>query len=110
MQVTNRKELSMMTTRSMLAAVMFAAMAATGTAALADSASATGQVTKIDSEAGKVTIKHGPIKAMDMSDPMTMVYQVKDPAALKAIKSGDNVKFDLDHDTSGYVVTHIEKK
>lgn len=76
----------------------------------AESASATGQLTKIDTEAGKVTIKHGPIKALDMPDPMTMVYRVKDPAALKALKTGDNVKFDVDQDTSGYVVTRIEKK
>ena len=45
-----------------------------------------------------------------MPDPMTMVYRVKDPASLKSVKAGDNVKFDIDHDSSGYVVTRIEKK
>lgn len=80
------------------------------TAALAESATADGQLQKIDSAAGKVTIKHGPIKELDMPDPMTMVYRVKDPAMLKAVKAGDNVRFGLDHDNSGYVVTHIEKK
>jgi hypothetical protein len=29
---------------------------------------------------------------------------------LQAIKAGDAVKFDLDEDTSGYMVTRIEKK
>jgi Cu(I)/Ag(I) efflux system periplasmic protein CusF len=81
-----------------------------GAPAFATSATATGQVKKIDADAGKVTIKHGPIKALDMQDPMTMVYQVKDPASLKPLKPGDNVKFDVDQDTSGYVVTRIEKK
>jgi len=95
--------------KATLAAVMLAALTFVPSAR-AHSASATGQVTKVDGDAGKVTIKHGPIKTMDMPDPMTMVYRVKDPAELKALKAGDNIKFDLDHDTSGYVVTHIEKK
>ncbi|WP_247424410.1 copper-binding protein [Bradyrhizobium sp. 139] len=81
-----------------------------GPSAFADSASATGQLTKVDADAGKVTIKHGPIKALDMPDPMTMVYRVKDPAALRALKAGDNVKFDVDHETSGYIVTRIERQ
>jgi Cu/Ag efflux protein CusF len=78
--------------------------------ALADSATATGKVQKIDNATSKVTIKHGPIKALDMPDPMTMVYPVKDPAMLKAVKTGDNVTFDLDHGDSGYLVTRIQKK
>src|SRR4030088_3133914 len=78
--------------------------------ALADSAIATGKVQKIDNATSKVTIKHGPIKALDMPDPMTMVYPVKDPAMLKAVKTGDNVTFDLDHGDSGYLVTRIQKK
>ena len=80
------------------------------TAAWAESATADGQLQKIDNAAGKVTIKHGPIKELDMPDAMTMVYRVKDPAMLKTVKSGDKVHFELDRDNSGYVVTHIEKK
>jgi Cu(I)/Ag(I) efflux system protein CusF len=80
------------------------------TAAWAESATADGQLQKIDSAAGKVTIKHGPIKELDMPDAMTMVYRVKDPAVLKAVKAGDKVRFELDHDSGGYVVTHVEKK
>ncbi|MGT2503226.1 copper-binding protein [Bradyrhizobium guangxiense] len=100
----------MKTVRHTLAAAAFAVAALIAAPAMAESANATGQVTKVDDEAGKVTIKHGPIKALDMPDPMTMVYRVKDPALLKSLKAGDNVKFDIDHDTSGYVVTRIEKK
>ena len=74
--------------KATLAAVMLAALTFVPSAR-AHSASATGQVTKVDGDAGKVTIKHGPIKAMDMPDPMTMVYRVKDPAELKALKAGD---------------------
>jgi Cu(I)/Ag(I) efflux system protein CusF len=79
-------------------------------AALANGATATGKVQKVDNAAAKVTIKHGAIKALDMPDPMTMVYQVKDPSMLKAIKAGDDVTFDVDHADSGYVVTRIQKK
>ena len=80
------------------------------TAARAESATADGQLQKIDSATGKVTIKHGPIKELDMPDAMTMVYRVRNPAMLKAVKAGDKVNFELDHDSSGYVVTHIQKK
>lgn len=100
----------MKTARHTLAVAAFAVAALIAAPAMADSASATGQVTKVDDGAGKITIKHGPIKALDMPDPMTMVYRVKDPSSLKSLKSGDNIKFDIDHDTSGYVVTRIEKK
>jgi Cu/Ag efflux protein CusF len=96
--------------RQTLAAAAFALTTLIAAPALADSASATGQVIKIDGGAGKVTIQHGPIKSFDMPDPMTMVYRVKDRASLKSLKAGDSVKFDVDHDTSGYIVTHIEKK
>ena len=34
-----------------------------------------GQVTKVDESAGKITIKHGPLKKFDMEDGMTMVFR-----------------------------------
>ena len=46
--------------------------------------------------AGKITIKHGPIKKFDMDEGMTMVFRVQDPAMLKAVKAGDKVKFEAD--------------
>jgi Cu/Ag efflux protein CusF len=50
----------------------------------AQSAMVNGQVTKIDESAGKITLKHGPIKKLDMEDGMTMVFRVQDAAMLKA--------------------------
>lgn len=79
-------------------------------AAFAESATADGEVRKVDAASAKITIRHGPIQAFDMPDPMTMVYRVKDPTMLKAVKPGDKVKFDADHDSSGFVITRIEKK
>jgi Cu/Ag efflux protein CusF len=49
-------------------------------------------VRKVDKEQGKVTLKHGPIKNLDMP-PMTMVFTAKDKAMLDAVKPGDKVKF-----------------
>jgi Cu(I)/Ag(I) efflux system periplasmic protein CusF len=68
-----------------------------------------GQVTKIDESAGKITLKHGPIKKLDMNEGMTMVFRVQDPAMLKQVKVGDKVRFDADRVNGKYTVTKIEK-
>ena len=53
---------------------------------------AIGEVRKVDMAQGKVTLKHGAIKNLDMP-PMTMVFVVKDKAMLDGVKLGDKVKF-----------------
>lgn len=68
-----------------------------------------GQVMKIDEPAGKITLKHGPIKNLDM-ESMTMVFRVKDPAMLKSVKVGDNVKFEAERVDGAITVTRIDKK
>ena len=68
-----------------------------------------GQVTKVDESAGKITLKHGPIKKFDMDDGMTMVFRAAAPAMLKTVKAGDKVKFDADKVNGQFVVTKIEK-
>ena len=68
-----------------------------------------GQVTKIDESAGKITLKHGPIKKLDMDEGMTMVFRVQDPAMLKQMKVGDKVRFDADRVNGQITVTKIEK-
>ena len=68
-----------------------------------------GQVTKIDESAGKITIKHGPLKKFDMNEGMTMVFRAGDPAMLKAVKPGDRVRFVPDRINGQFTVTKIEK-
>lgn len=68
-----------------------------------------GTITKVDTSAGKITIKHGPIKKFDMDDGMTMVFRAQDPAMLQAVKAGDKVKFDAENVNGQFVVTKIEK-
>jgi Cu(I)/Ag(I) efflux system protein CusF len=75
----------------------------------AQSELADGLVTKIDSSANKITIKHGPMKKFDMEDGMTMVYRVQDPAMLTAVKAGDKVKFEAEHVNGQFIVTTIQK-
>jgi len=70
-------------------------------------AMAEGEIRKVDKDAGKLTIKHGPIPSMDMP-PMTMVYRVKDPAMLDKVKPGDKVKFLAEKVGSAFTVMRIE--
>jgi Cu/Ag efflux protein CusF len=65
-----------------------------------------GDVRKVDKDAQKITIKHGPLKNLDMP-PMTMVFRVKDAAMLDAVKQGDKVKFVAENIGGQFVVTEI---
>ena len=96
--------------KAMINAVAAAALTAvTGGALYAQAATIDGQVTKIDASAQKITIKHGPIKKFDMDEGHTMVFRAQDPAMLKAVKSGDKVKFDAEKINGQFTVTKIEK-
>ena len=66
-----------------------------------------GEVRRVDKEAKKLTIKHGPIPNLNM-DPMTMVFHVKDPAMLEQVKAGDKIRFQADKIGGNYTVTRIE--
>lgn len=66
-----------------------------------------GEVRKIDKDAGKITLKHGEIKNLDMP-PMSMVFQVKDKALLDKVKAGDKVSFTADKINGQYTVLSIE--
>lgn len=76
--------------------------------ALAQAALTEAEVRKVDKTTGKITLKHGEIKNLDMP-PMTMVFGVPNKALLDTVKAGDKVKFAADKDASGqYVVTSLE--
>jgi Cu(I)/Ag(I) efflux system periplasmic protein CusF len=95
-----------MNVRKLILASAFALAVASPTAAQGDMVD--GQVTKVDASAGKITIKHGPLKKFEM-DAMTMVFRAADPAMLKAVKAGDRVKFEADKINGQFTVTRIEK-
>ena len=89
------------------AALAAAIMLAIPTAVLAQASMADGQVTKVNAAENKITVRHGPIKSLDM-DAMTMVFRVKDPAMTKQVKAGDKIKFQAEKVGGAFTVTKIE--
>lgn len=67
-----------------------------------------GEVRKVEKSQGKLTLRHGELKALDMP-PMTMVFRVKDAAMLEGLNVGDRVRFDADKVGGAYTVTAIRK-
>ena len=66
------------------------------------------EVRKVDKDAKKVTLKHGPIKNLEMPG-MTRVFQVKDAALLEKFAVGDKIMFTAEQQQGAYVVTSVEK-
>ena len=91
------------------AALMAAFLLLTASMALAQASTVKGEVRKIDETAGKITLKHGPIKSLDMDEGMTMVFRVQDPAMLKQVKVGDKVEFEAERAAAGITVTKMQK-
>lgn len=67
-----------------------------------------GEVTKVDTEQGKLSIKHAAIPNLGM-DPMTMVFKAADPAMVKKLKAGDKINFTADKVNGQLTATKIEK-
>lgn len=100
----------MLKMKSLMAAAFMAMAAVAGAgAAAADPEMVEGEVRKVDESAGKITIKHGPIKKFDMAEGMTMVFRAGNPAMLKQVKSGDKIRFEADKVNGQFTVTKIEK-
>lgn len=66
-----------------------------------------GEVRKVDKQGKKITLKHGPLKNLDMP-PMTMVFQVTDAAMLDKVKVGDKVRFVATNPGGKFTVTEIQ--
>ena len=82
---------------------------ATAAPAAAQSADmADGEVRRIDRDAGKITLRHGEIKSLDMPG-MTMVFKVEDLAMLDKVKAGDKVRFTADKINGSYTVLTLER-
>ena len=95
-----------------LAAGLFApAVAQQAGSAGASTPSATelaeGEIRKVDKSAGKITVKHGEIRNLDMP-PMTMVFGVKDAAMLDKVKQGDKVRFRATSEGGKFTITEIQ--
>ena len=86
----------------LIAAGSAASMAQTPTKDMAEA-----EVRKVDRDARKVTLKHGPIKSLDMP-PMTMVFQIKDVSLLDKLVAGEKIRFSAEQQQGAYVVTAVE--
>ncbi|MDQ8732613.1 copper-binding protein [Bradyrhizobium sp. LHD-71] len=96
-----------MTARLKLLAVSTAITLGVSSVAFGQAATVDGSVEKIDQAGGKLTLKHGPIKNLDM-DAMTMVFRVQDPAMLKKVKVGQKVRFEAGRVNGQITVTRID--
>jgi Cu(I)/Ag(I) efflux system protein CusF len=70
--------------------------------------SATGVVQQLKPEQSKVKIDHDPIPALGWPK-MNMYFRVKDKAVLENVNPGDKVRFEMEKDAKGLVITRIEK-
>ena len=66
-----------------------------------------GEVRKIDTDAKKITLRHGDIPNLEMTG-MTMVFRVQDPELLGKVKPGDKVRFTADKVDGALTVLSIE--
>jgi Cu/Ag efflux protein CusF len=112
MKRQRQHEETSMKIQTLLAALAIAvAMDSPPAAAMAQTADdyVDGQVTKVDPSAGKITIKHGPLKKFDMEEGMTMVFRAQDPEALNKVKPGDRIRFVPERINGQFTATKIEK-
>ena len=65
------------------------------------------EVRKVDKEAGKITLRHGPIASLEMP-AMSMVFRAKDPAMLDRVKEGDKVLFKAEKIQGALTVTDLQ--
>jgi Cu/Ag efflux protein CusF len=67
-----------------------------------------GEVRKIEPEQGRITLRHGEIRKLEMP-AMTMAFRVRDRSVLNGLAVGDKVRFDAEKIDGQYVVTVIAK-
>ena len=67
----------------------------------------TGVVTKVDRAGGKITLKHDPIKSLNMP-AMTMAFGVKDEAMCDKVAKGKKVEFEFVKKGQQFVITSIK--
>jgi Cu/Ag efflux protein CusF len=67
----------------------------------------TGVVTNIDRAAGKVTLRHEPIKSLNWPS-MNMAFAVKDKAMLDSLAKDKKVQFEFVQEGDQFVITSIK--
>jgi Cu(I)/Ag(I) efflux system protein CusF len=65
------------------------------------------RVVKVDVPRGKVTLKHAPIKSIQM-EAMTMPFKVREGVRLDKLRPGDQVRFSVALQDDELLITRIE--
>jgi Cu/Ag efflux protein CusF len=73
----------------------------------ASAALAGGEIKKVDKEAGKLTIQHGPLTNLNMPG-MTMAFKVQEPSMFDQVKAGDKIRFHVERINGAITVTKLE--
>ena len=68
-----------------------------------------GELVRINTAEGKITLRHGPIPSLDMDGMSGMVFPLANPAMLAGLKPGDQVIFEADRVNGRITVIKISK-
>ncbi|AUN95813.1 copper-binding protein [Pseudazoarcus pumilus] len=90
--------------------IAFAAGALIASTAIADAhlPKVDAEVRRVDAAQNKLALRHGEIPNLDMP-PMSMVFQVADPALLDGLKPGDKLMVTIDEIDGAYTVLSVER-
>jgi Cu(I)/Ag(I) efflux system periplasmic protein CusF len=94
--------------RKLLSGLVGASLVLGAALAQAQGSPAAGEITKLDKAGGRITIKHGEIKNLDMP-PMTMVFRVREAKLLEGVTVGDRVSFTAEKLDGNFTVTSITR-
>jgi Cu/Ag efflux protein CusF len=67
-----------------------------------------GVVKRIDKAGGKVTVAHGPLVNLNMSQPMTMAFRVRDIAWLDRMRVDGKIRFVADSIGGALIIVRFE--
>jgi Cu/Ag efflux protein CusF len=70
-----------------------------------DAPLASGRIVAIDPAAGRITLDTRPLPLLPEGG--VRVFTVEDPASLKGLGPGDRVRFEVERDGRGFVVTRL---
>jgi Cu(I)/Ag(I) efflux system protein CusF len=88
---------------------IFALALASSQLSLSQEVLADGQIIKIDEQAGKIGLTHGPIQSLDMNEGGKDDFKVKDGLVFNALKVGDKIRFAAERVNGEPTITKIEK-
>lgn len=92
---------------ALLMPAAYISAASAETTATADASVSHGEIRKVDKDAGKITIRHGELKNINMA-AMTMAFDVDDKAMLDHLKPGDKIDFVASNPNGQLTATKID--